>query len=200
MSLNVCYDLLSILYQRLEIHQTGDWFEDTEQEVMKAVVSLRAYLYHPPQVQHNEALPNIPEELEGLSPRVREMWELWHNLPREEVIFQAVEHGFLPMAQTFFVTVKKMSRTQVVEDIEDTINGLVLKSLRECQVSQCQKLLVNMVSELVWRGVVSLKLKGNNLLAKFQYKHDFVVLPSLNKLMCMELIHTSIYLIFRPHP
>lgn len=145
-SLNHCYDLLSSLYNSAScIDVPQDWVDQVEQRLMKSVVDLRTYLYHAPPPPQEPPTPSIPPELEGLSQTVKEMWQLWQNLPDDEIIYQAIDHGLVPLAQTFFIIAKGKNQAQARELIENTANIWILKLLKECQVSQCQKILFNLV-------------------------------------------------------
>ncbi|KAF4531595.1 hypothetical protein B566_EDAN010061, partial [Ephemera danica] len=142
LALNHNYDLLSILYPS---STANDLLETVEQMIMKSVLNLRSYLYHPPDPPQVEKRNSVfPAELEGMSASTKEMWQLWTNLPDEEIIFQAVDHHFIPLAKTFFVSVKEKSFQEASVYIETTINTLVHRLLCEYQISQCLKIFKNL--------------------------------------------------------
>jgi hypothetical protein len=145
-SLNHSYDLLDNLYQSYKLH-SWNLIELLEQRIMKSVVCLRSYMYHSPEtLQEEKVISSLPTQLEGMSSSTIEMWQLWTNLPDEEIIYQAVDHGFIPLAQTFFVSARNKTLKQATEYIETTVNDWVHRLLCEYQLTQCHKIFKNMVT------------------------------------------------------
>ncbi|CAB3377933.1 Hypothetical predicted protein [Cloeon dipterum] len=148
LSLNHFYNLLGSIYKILDSNTKevdSDLHSSLEKNVMKSVVLLRSFLYHPPKLQSKaESSKPVPKELQELNPLMQEIWNEWSELPEAEIIKQAVEKNCIPIANTYFVKAKRQHQRSFQSLYDRVTNDWVMELLKSGKVDQVKTILTKM--------------------------------------------------------